>query len=1056
GSEGAGVVIEVGSAVEDIEPGDRVMGMLSGAFGTVVVADSRTVVPMPDGWSFTRAASVCGAFLTAYYGLVDLAKLQAGERVLVHAAAGGVGMAAVQLAGHIGTEVWATASPGKWAALRALGIDQARIASSRDLGFQQQFLEATGGRGVDVVLNSLAGEYVDASCGLMPGGGRFVEMGKTDIRDPKQVAEAHAGVEYRAFDLPQAGVERIRQMLVEIVGLLERGALDPLPVRTWDVRRAREAFRFMSQARHVGKIVLTLPPQGIEPSGTALITGGTGELGALVARHLVVEHGMRHLVLASRRGSAAPGAQDLMAELAVLGAEVTIAACDVSEREQLAGLIDAIPAQHPLSVVVHSAGVLDDGVVGALTPERIDRVFAAKVDAAWHLHELTEQLDLQAFVLFSSVSGTLGRPGQANYAAANVFLDALAAKRQALGLPGVSMAWGGWAQVSEMTGGLSETDLLRVQRAGVGALATEEGLELFDLAHDSGERLVLPVRLDLSAIRAEARLGSLPALLRDLVRAPSRVRRGSGVGELRDRLAGLELEERRRVVLDLVCAEVATVLGHSSPEAVEVGRAFKELGFDSLLAVELRNRLGAVTGLRLPSTLVFDYPSPAALAGHVLDQFGGVKAESARSSVRGMAGEPLAIVGMSCRYPGGVGSPGELWELVSAGADAIAGFPEDRGWDLDALFDGGSGRPGTSYACEGGFVHDAGEFDAAFFGISPREALAMDPQQRLLLEASWEAFENADFDSHALRGSETGVFVGVGVSAYGAGAPAAAVDGFGLTGTFGSVASGRIAYAFGLEGPAVSIDTACSSSLVAMHLAGDALRSGECSLALAGGVTVMASPEPFVEFSRQRGLARDGRSKSFSASADGAGWGEGVGVLLLERLSDAQRAGHRVLAVVRGSAINQDGASNGLTAPNGPAQQRVILRALENAGLSTAEVDAVEAHGTGTVLGDPIEAQAVLATYGQERERPLWLGSIKSNLGHTQHAAGVAGVIKMVMALRNEALPPTLHAEEPSAEVDWSAGAVSLLVKEIPWHRNGRPRRAGVSSFGVSGTNAHV
>ncbi|MFI7075143.1 type I polyketide synthase, partial [Micromonospora sediminicola] len=841
----------------------------------------------------------------------------------------------------------------------------------------------------------------------------------------------------------------------EVVRVLGGGAGDEdqvavRPYGTFTRRLARTTARTSGQ--------LT----GWQPRGTVLITGGTGAIGAQAARWLAA-NGAEHLVLTSRRGPDAAGARELVDELTADGVRVSVVACDLADRDQVAALVAGLDDVAPLTAVLHAAGVTRLTALVDTDLDVFDHVMAGKVAGAAHLDELLGDRDLDAFVLFASISGVWGSGGQGAYAAANAFLDALAERRRAAGRTATSISWGAWAE-----GGMATTEEAQrlLSRRGLNPMQPAAALLALRRAVEHGETTLVVADVDwaqfapaYASARPRPLLADIPEARAALAERPADDVDDRAVA-LRRQLLDLAPADRERRLTDLVRDHAAAVLGHTGSDAVRPRRAFRDLGFDSLTAVELRNQLTAATGLALPTTVIFDYPSPAVLAGHLatllrLPDGDGAAADTPAGAPT--VDEPIAIVGMSCRYPGGVSDPDGLWELVAEGRDGITEFRTDRDWDLDRLYATDPDAPGRSFTRHGGFIDRATEFDSEFFGISPREALAMDPQQRLLLEATWAAFEQAAVAPDTLHGTSTGVFVGASPSGYGAGDETRDLDGYRLTGGAHSVISGRVAYTFGLEGPAVTVDTACSSSLVALHLAVQSLRQGECDLAVAAGVNVLVTPGAFVEFTRQGGLAADGRCRSFAASADGTGWSEGVGVLVVERLGDARRNGHRVLAVVRGSAVNQDGASNGLTAPNGPSQQRVIRAALTAAGLTTADVDAVEAHGTATTLGDPIEAQALLATYGRDRAgEPLWLGSIKSNIGHSQAAAGVAGVIKMVQALRHGVLPRTLHVDEPTPHVDWSAGAVELLTEARPWPETGRPRRAAVSSFGVSGTNAHV
>jgi polyketide synthase 7 len=634
GAEGSGVIVEVGPDVTGLAVGDAVMGLL-GVVGSEAVVDQRVVTPVPPGLSLVTAAGVPVVFLTALYGLSVLGGLRAGERVLVHTATGGVGMAAVQLARHWGAEVFVTASRGKWDTLRAMGFDDDHIGDSRTTEFENRFASSTGGAGFDVVLNSLAGEFTDASLRLLAPGGRFIEMGKTDVRDPRVVAEQHRGAVYRAFDLMEAGPDRTAAMLAQITELLADGIVTPLPLKTFDVRCAATAYRYLSQARHIGKVALTVPSgPGEVLSGcggglagaSVVITGGTGMAGSALARHLVERYRVAQVVLVSRTGDRGPGVAELVSDLQRSGAQVSVVACDVADPEAAARMLAGIPAQYPLRGIVHAAGILDDGLISSLTPDRVDAVLRAKVDGAWNLHELTRHLDLSAFVVFSSMAGIVGTPGQANYAAANSFLDGLAAYRRAHGLPGLSLAWGLWEQASAMTAHLGDRDKARMSRIGLAPLSTEQALAAFDAAMLVDAAVLVAARVDRAALSDN--VAALPPLLSELVAGPARrviddTDVTASVTGLSARLHGLSPEARHRELVDLVCANAAMVLGVPNPADLNSGSAFGELGFDSLTAVELRNRLKNATGLTLSPTLIFDYPTPVVLATHLDTQLAG-------------------------------------------------------------------------------------------------------------------------------------------------------------------------------------------------------------------------------------------------------------------------------------------------------------------------------------------------------------------------------------------------------------------------------------------------
>ena len=1070
GRELCGHVVGIGSEVSNVSIGERVVGLGFGAFGPEMITHEELVAPAPSGMSVSALATVPSAFVSAALSY-KFSGLEAGERVLIHAGAGGVGLAAIQLAQAAGAEVFATASAPKQALLRSLGVKH--IFDSRQTKFGEEILDATGGEGVHVVLNSLTSEgFIDASLSCLAHGGRFVEMARRDILSHEEMAAVRPDVSYDILELDvmkKTDPAAVGVVLRDVMARLAVGELGPVIHSRWPLAEAGAALDFMRSARHVGKIVLTPPPlmRGrLREDRTYLVTGGLGGIGCAVAEWLA-DRGAGVIVLNGRRDPD-PEAQQAIDALRSRGVRIEVELADVTDTAAIDAMLDRIDAKlPPLGGVIHSVGVLSDAALTNQTWESFEQVLRPKIVGAWHLHRATMDRDLDLFILFSSRVGVMGNPGQANHAAANAFLDQLVGHRRAMGLPGQAIAWGAWSEIGEAA---EQRERIEQRRAALGGrwFTPEQGIKALEKLVRQDVTASVVMSMDWSVF--EEAVQDRPPLLEDMLSsADDDISDDSAAAE--DVLSWLRSAPAagpEEVLVSFLQQEVQAVLRLSSSPSPTVG--FFDLGMDSLMAVELRNRLNrAFAGEYVASnTVVFDYPDIASLASHIAEELGQLSdvgdAPESSASPEPLAPEPsatmrsdedgIAVVGMACRFPGARDLE-EFWELLATGTDAITDGRRAAG-----SWSGAVGDPDAEDVAirRGAFVDGIDWFDSRFFRISPIEARTMDPQQRMLLETSWEALEDGGLDPDSLRGSRTRVYAGIGGAEY--------RDLFqsgnkehNYLGTTGSVTVGRVSFALGLEGPAMPVDMACASSLASVHQAVVALQRGEVDLALVGGVNAVLSPS-VSRFMMEVGmLSPTGHCSPFDASADGYVRGEGCGMVVLKRLSEAESDGDRIYAVIRGSAVNQNGASAGLTVPNGPAQERVMKEALAQADASPSEVDYLEAHAIGSQLGDPIELNAAASVYGKGRsaDRPLLVGSVKSNIGHIESAAGIAAFIKTVLSMNKGVIPKNLHIETPNPNFEWDQMPVQVTSNKTDWPTvpDRRPL-AGVNAFGLSGTNAHV
>ncbi len=1064
GREMCGHVLDVGAEVTRVAVGEQVVGLGFGAFGPAMVTHEELLAPAPAGMSASDLATIPSAFVSAALSY-EYSGLEAGERVLIHAGAGGVGLAAIQLAQAAGAEVFATASAPKQAYLRSLGVQH--VFDSRQTTFGEEILEATGGEGVHVVLNSLTSEgFIEASLACLAPGGRFVELARRDILTEDEMAAVRPDVGYDILELDvlkKTNPAWVGEVLRGIMAQLSAGVLKPIIHSRWPLAEAGSALDFMRSARHVGKIVLTAPPLGsgrLRQDRTYLVTGGLGGIGCAVADWLA-DSGAGAIVLNGRRDPDAE-AQAAIDALRKRGVRVEVELADATDSEAIDRMLARIDAtMPPLGGVIHSVGVLSDAALTNQTWASFEQVLWPKILGAWHLHRATVNRDLDMFILFSSRVGVMGNPGQANHAAANAFLDQLAGHRRALGLPGQAIAWGAWSEIGEAA---EQRERIERRRAALGGrwFTPQQGIKALERLVRQDATASVVMSMDWSVF--EEAVEERPAFLEDLLSSTSDDATDATATseDLLSQLRGAPAGEHHEVLVSFLQQEVQAVLRLSDAPAPTVG--FFDLGMDSLMAVELRNRLNrAFAGeYSASNTMVFDYPDIETLAGHLVGELDHAGETPSPAEVTPPESPPriadtddgIAIIGMGCRFPG-ADDPLGFWRQLEAGVDSVSEGRQATGTWYRAFGDPASEDPVFR---RGAFLEDIEHFDSRFFRIAPIEARLMDPRQRLLLETTWHALEDAGIDPDGLRGSRTGVYIGVGGNEY-RDLILASGENDSFVGTAGSMTVGRVSYVLGLEGPAMPLDMVCASSLVAVHQAVAGLQRGEADLSLVGGVNVPLS-RGITGFLNDLGmLSNSGCSRTFDAAADGFVRSDGCGMVVLKRLRDAEADGDRIWAVIRGSAINQNGASAGLTVPNGPAQEQVLKDALERAGVDPAEVDYLEAHGAGSALGDPIEVQAAAAAYGQGRDpdRPLLIGSVKANIGHLEWAAGIAGLIKTVLAMRQQVIPRQLHFETPSPQLDWGQLPVQVASGDTPWPAApDRQPVATVSAFGMSGTNANV